>query len=72
MPEKAVLITALIMERPLCMDCLVARSLVPPTDIEASLLQIRRVLELRRVDEERCRTCGNIGPVLYLERPSGS
>jgi hypothetical protein len=70
MPEKAALITALIMERPLCMDCIVARASATPTDVEASFLRIHYVLELRRAEGERCRTCGTIGRVFYLDRPS--
>jgi len=71
MPEKAALITALIMERPLCMDCIVARATATPEDVRASFLRIQHVLELRRGDGERCRTCGAIGTVFYLDRPSG-
>jgi hypothetical protein len=68
-PEKAALITALITERPLCMDCIVDRVSATPTDVEASFLRIQHVLELRRDEEERCRTCGTIGVVFCLNRP---
>jgi hypothetical protein len=70
MPEKAALITALIMERPLCMDCIVARATATTNDVEASFLRIQHVMELRRADMERCRTCGTIGVVFSLGRPS--
>jgi hypothetical protein len=69
MPEKAALITALIMERPLCMDCIVTRATTTMTDVEDSFLKIQHVLRLRRADRERCRTCGTIGVVFSLDRP---
>jgi hypothetical protein len=70
MPEQAALITALITERPLCMDCIVTRATATTADVEAVFHKIQHVLELRRAERERCHTCGTIGVVFSLDRPS--
>jgi hypothetical protein len=69
LPEKAALITALITERPLCLDCIATRASTTMTHVEAWFLAIQHVLRLQRAERKQCRTCGTIGLVFYLDRP---
>ena len=68
MPSRAALITALILDRPLCLSCISARAVATPNEVDASLSAIGQVLTLGR-DTDRCRACGTEGPVVWLERP---
>jgi hypothetical protein len=70
MPDFAALVTALILDRPLCDDCLASKSGLGPVELEATLAAIRPVLKLHE-GEGRCRACGESAPVLSLERPRG-
>ena len=68
MPERAALITSLILERPMCLDCIALKANASLNEVEASFLQIGRVLRLIRYAAERCRACGTVGLVFSLER----
>ena len=57
MPNRATLITALILDRPMCLDCIAAKSGLPADTIDGVLQRIGRVLNLQRT-VERCRACG--------------
>ena len=70
-PELALLITSLILERPMCLSCITQRANASLDDVAGSFLRIKRVLHLRRYATERCRACGIEGLVFALERPSG-
>jgi hypothetical protein len=70
MPKLMVVVTALVLERALCMDCIVAKASATPEEIEAVLFRLSRVLRLHRAGLERCRACGNIGATISLDRPS--
>ena len=73
MPERAALITSLILERPMCLDCIAAKANATLNEVEASFSRIGRVLRLVRYANERCRACGTVGLVFALERqPEGS
>ena len=67
-PETAALITALILERPMCLDCIASRVGASLNEVEASFVTIGRVLRLRRNIAERCRACGALGLSFSLER----
>ena len=71
MPEKAALIAVLIMERPLCLACIEAKTGMDRDDVERYLTRIRRVVQVRRSHGDRCRACGVIGPVYWLIQPPG-
>ena len=71
MPENAAVLTALILERPLCLDCITAKASMTEPDVDRGLARIGGVLVLRRFEHERCRTCGEVREVLSLERPLG-
>jgi hypothetical protein len=66
MPRLSALVGALILERPLCMPCLTEKTSTTAREIEEALTTIEHVHRLTG----RCRSCGNIGDVLYLD-PSG-
>ena len=70
MPETAAMITALIMERPMCLDCIAGKTSTSLNDVEAAFLHIGRVLHLQRFTSERCRACGTIGLAFAVTRPS--
>ena len=61
MPAKTALITALIVGRPLCADCIALRAIVSVTEIQAYLDSISTYLTVQRGDDDRCRTCGAPG-----------
>jgi hypothetical protein len=70
MPETLATITALIVERPLCVNCLAGKLDLPSrSDLDERLERIRRVLDLRR-EEGRCRACGTMTTVVSVGRPS--
>jgi len=58
MPERAALIAVLIIDCPLCVDCIAAKS-------EISLAGVKGYLKR---SEGRCRACGSVGNVFSLNR----
>jgi hypothetical protein len=69
MPITTAIITALITDRPMCMDCLVTKSGSGSRMVEATLAGIGHVLNVHRDPQSRCRACGRTGLVIYLDRP---
>ena len=69
MPQTAALITALILERPLCFICVAAKAGTSETGVEATLAIIAPTIQINRERHGRCRACGNTGPVVSLLRP---
>ena len=70
MAEHSNLITALILERPMCVTCLSERAKLSVKATQTVLTVIGRALQLHREDTSRCRVCGKVGQVFYVERPS--
>jgi len=70
MPETAAIVTALIIERPLCVECVMTKASIGAADLDAALSRIEAVLELIRNERDRCRTCGRVGGTVSLVRPS--
>jgi hypothetical protein len=68
MPEIFAVITALILERPLCMECVVSKSALTLAEVGAALARIQKVLHVH-IEQGRCWACGTIGSVVYSERP---
>jgi hypothetical protein len=68
MPQNAALITALIIERPLCLDCIAAKASLSDEEVRSALGAIERALEVQYGDPDRCRACGTVGPVVSLPR----
>ena len=70
MAEHSNLITALILERPMCVRCLSQRSKLSVDATKTVLTVIGTALNIHREDTSRCRVCGSLGEVFYVERPS--
>ena len=68
-PKRAALVTALILERPMCLDCVVAQSRLGPSDLDATMAAVATTLRLRHITG-RCRACGTVTSVLSLDRPA--
>ena len=71
MPQTAALLTALILDRPLCSECIALRTpLYDAAQVEKALHDLRAVLRVHRARADRCRACGEYRPVYSIERPS--
>ena len=70
MPDTTAIVTALITDRPMCMDCLVTKSGSTSRVVESTLAAIARVLAVHRDPEARCHACGTMGLAIYLDRPT--
>ncbi len=72
MPARDVLVTALILERPLCVPCVARSTSLRVEEALTVLTVLQRALDLHRDDSSRCRICGVTGLVFYIERPRKS
>ena len=70
MPGHSSLITALILERPMCLECLARRAGLTVEAAHTVLAVIGRALRLHRDESSPCRACEKIGVVFHVERPS--
>ena len=67
-PDTAAIITAaLLIERPLCVDCIAVKAGVGSATAEVALARIRNALALQRDETGRCRECGANGVVFSLD-----
>ena len=57
MPDHVALITALMLDRPMCLPCIAAKALVSLERAESALETIATALVLRR-EPGRCVACG--------------
>src|SRR5262245_5125608 len=69
MSEQAALLTALIMDGPVCMVCLQERTGFVSATIEVTLTRIQKVLT---VTDARCQVCGTIKQVFSVQHPDSS
>jgi hypothetical protein len=67
--SRAALITLLIVDRPLCLDCVAKRANLSVPRVEEYLDIIRRSLTVYHEAYDRCRACGNSAKVVSLDRP---
>jgi hypothetical protein len=67
MPEQAVRVATLIMERPMCASCIGSEFKKGGAEVEACLETIQRVLALRRAPSD-CPECGLSTIVFSLPR----
>ena len=65
MADRAALIAALIMERPLCVSCISSKTGLTHGEVESYLTRIEGVVAVKQA-LDRCRTCGSLGPVFAL------
>jgi hypothetical protein len=69
MPNLAPLITALILDRPTCVECIAAKSGLSPERAAIVIERIAQVLTLHR-QVGRCRACGRMdAAVMFVDRP---
>ena len=61
------IITALILDRPTCLECLVVKAGVTPGEAVAGLEQVANALRIYR-ETDRCRACGDTTEVLSARR----
>ena len=66
-PRHAAVVAVLILERPMCLECIVTKSALSTVEVERYLEEIGRGLELRQ-EEDRCRVCGEPRTVFSLSR----
>jgi len=71
MHDTVAVVSALIVERPLCMLCITEKSCLTPEEASVAIGAIERVLKIHR-EPGRCRGCGLSRFVLYSDRPSRS
>lgn len=69
MPDRAALIVALILERPMCLDCIASKSGLGAADVDTTMATVRAALQLH-VAQDRCRACGATTSVFSFDRPS--
>ena len=69
MSDCAALVTALILDCPTCLDCIVVKSGLRPRDLDPALATVSGVLRLHQA-AGRCRACGTTTTVLVIDRPS--
>ena len=65
--ERTALLAALLLDRPLCVDCIAAKMRLTESEIAESVTRIRRTIVLREYVPGRCRACGEHHPVFVLE-----
>ena len=68
MPDPAVLITALVLERPMCLACVAAHATVTEEQVAAALKAVGRVLVLT-CESGSCAACGAGAPAYTVTRP---
>ena len=66
MPKTPTIVAALIIDRPLCLDCIALKAGVGPATAEVTLTRFKNALALQRDETGRCRECGTNGVVFYL------
>ena len=71
MPEKGALLALLIVERPLCTECIAERSGLAVAEVEPLLTRIGRTIAIT-LAVDRCRGCGRTESVYSAFRPAGS
>jgi hypothetical protein len=69
MPDHAALITAQILDRPLCVDCAAEKSGLSVSAVAATLARVQTALQLRSAIS-RCRACGLVTAVFSVDRRS--
>ncbi len=67
MADEVVLIVALILERPLCLDCIAMKGGMSLDEAGAVLQRVTAVLELQS-ESARCRSCGATAKAFSVER----
>ncbi len=64
MPEVTALVMALIIERPMCVDCIAARAQVSREAVKARIDEMRATVRIKD-GTGRCRACGTQEASVY-------
>jgi hypothetical protein len=73
MPANSALIAVLILDRPLCVDCIASKSAITLSEVGHYLTAMAHSpLELRRAENGRCRSCREGRLVFSLQRSPGT
>ena len=68
MAERPVLLTALILENPLCLSCIAKKTAMTAEAATTALTVIERVLRIPRISMT-CPSCGVLDTVYVVKRP---
>jgi hypothetical protein len=68
-PDRAALITALILDQPMCVDCMAEKSSLSASALAETLRTVQIALVLHSA-VDRCRECGTVTAVFSIDRPS--
>jgi predicted transcriptional regulator len=68
MPDRAALVTGLILDRPMCVDCIAEKSGRSVSAIAATLTTVQTALVLHSA-VDRCRECGIVTAVFSIRPP---
>ena len=68
MPEHAALISTLILERAMCLQCLATKTHMSLPRVRAYLEQISRAVNLEQRPRGQCLVCGVEGPTVSIGR----
>jgi hypothetical protein len=66
--EALAAVTALVLDRPICLDCIALKSGVSVSEVETIVPKIAAAVKLYR-DVTRCRACDGVARVLSMDRP---
>jgi hypothetical protein len=67
MPGRGALLATVIMDRPLCLDCISEKTNLSIGEIQSLLTGIERTVSLNQ-GMDRCRACGNLTIVYSVFR----
>lgn len=67
MSHHGALVAVLIVDRPMCLDCIATKARLSTADTERYLESIATALHVQAADD-RCRACGEHGVVFALSR----
>jgi hypothetical protein len=68
-PDRAALVTALILDQPMCVDCIAEKSSLSLSALAATLRTVQTALVLHSA-VDRCRECGTLTAVFSIDRPA--
>lgn len=66
--QRAAVVTALILERPMCVECIQTKTGLSASELRATLDVVRSALVLH-TETARCDVCDGTTTVLFLDRP---
>ena len=66
MPEISTVITVLIIERPLCLQCISDKAQVSVRTVRDYLDKLDTTMGVKRAANDRCRGCGSTGNTFSL------